>query len=109
VALGTANLLQPFLEVTAGRADVAIQDESQVRRYGEGHPELENLFEGKVFNTLPLAWAVRRNDQSLLNFLNTAINFMMSSGRWDEIAGKYGRSGRYRDQPSLVPFGTAGF
>lgn len=106
VALGTANLLQPFLEVSAGRADVAIQDESQVRRYLPTHPEVEALFGGNPFNTLPLAWAVRRGDQSLLGFMNTALTFMLSSGRWEEIAAKYGPTGRYRDMPQLQPFAT---
>jgi ABC-type amino acid transport substrate-binding protein len=105
VALSTANLLQPFLEVTAGRADAAIQDESQVQRYAPTHPELEALFGGKVFNTLPLAWAVRRGDHDLLTFLNTAIGFMLTSGRWDTLAAKYGRSGRYKDVPQLEAFG----
>lgn len=106
IALGTSNLQQPFLEVSAGRADIAIQDESQVRRYVPTHKEVVPLFGGTSFNTLPLAWAVRRGDQSLLTFLNTSIAFMMSSGRWDEIAAKYGPTGRYKDMPNLVPFGT---
>lgn len=105
VALSTPNLQQPFLEVSAHRADAAIQDESQVQRYAPSHPEVEPLFGGKVFNTLPLAWAVRRGDQDLLDFLNTAITFMLSSGRWDALAAKYGSSGRYKDVPQFEPFG----
>lgn len=106
IALGTSNLQQPFLEVSAGRADVAIQDESQVRRYVPTHKEVVPLFEGTAFNTLPLAWAVRRGDQALLGFLNTSITYRMTSGRWDEIAAKYGPTGRYKDAPQLVPFGA---
>ena len=106
VALTTANLLQPFLEVSAGRADAAIQDESQLHRYLPGHPEVKPLFGGKVFNTLPIAWAVRHGDQELQGFLNTAIGYMMSSGRWDQIAKKYAHTGRYKAVPHLEPFGT---
>jgi polar amino acid transport system substrate-binding protein len=106
VALNTANLQQPFLEVSAGRADVAIQDESQVRRYTPTHPEVVALFGGSTFNTLPLAWAVRRGDQNLLNFLNTAITFMLSSGRWEQYAAKYQHIGRYKVTPTLTPFGN---
>jgi ABC-type amino acid transport substrate-binding protein len=106
IALNTANLQQPFLEVSAGRADVAIQDESQVRRYTPTHPEVVALFGGDTFNTLPLAWAVRRGDQNLLNFLNTAITFMLSSGRWEQYATKYQNIGRYKVTPNLTPFGN---
>jgi polar amino acid transport system substrate-binding protein len=105
-ALSTSNLQQPFLEVSAGRADIAIQDESQVRRYVPTHPEVVALFGGNPFNTLPLAWAVRRGDQNLLNFMNTAINFMLSSGRWEQYAMKYKNIGRYKVTPNLTPFGN---
>ena len=109
ITLGTPNLLAPFLEVSAGRADVGIQDDSQVRKYSATHPEVDRLFQGKVFNTLPISWAVRRQDHQMLNFMNTAIDYMLISGRWDELAGKYGPTGRYRDSPNLQPFGSAGF
>src|SRR5581483_2768576 len=39
VTLSTGNLLAPFVEVSAGRADVGIEDAWQARRYPEGHPE----------------------------------------------------------------------
>jgi polar amino acid transport system substrate-binding protein len=106
IALGTSNLQQPFLEVSAGRADVAIQDESQVRRYVPAHPEVEALFGGSVFNTLPISWAIRRGENNLLAFMNTAIDYMLISGRWDTLAKQYGATGRYRDTPQLVPFGS---
>jgi polar amino acid transport system substrate-binding protein len=106
IALATPNLQQPFLEVSAGRADVALQDESQVKRYAPTHPELEALFGGKLFNTLPIGWAVRRGDLSLLTFMNTSIDYMLTSGKWDAIAAKYGSTGRYKDTPQLSPFGT---
>lgn len=103
IALSTANLQQPFLEVSAKRADIAIQDESQVRRYVPSHPEVEVLFAGQTFNTLPIAWSVRLEDTRLLSFMNTAIDFMLMSGRWDIIADKYSTVGRYKDIPQLVP------
>ncbi|GAA4328168.1 hypothetical protein GCM10023144_13690 [Pigmentiphaga soli] len=106
VALATANLQQPFLEVSAGRADVAIQDESQVKRYVPAHPEVEAILGGKLFNTLPITWAVRRGDMTLLNFMNTSLTYMLTSGKWDGIVSKYGPTGRYKDTPQLVPFGT---
>jgi polar amino acid transport system substrate-binding protein len=103
IALSTANLQQPFLEVSAGRADIAIQDESQVRRYAPSHPEVQVLFGGETFNTLPIAWSVRLDDDRLRYFMNTAIVFMLMSGRWDIIAAKYNTVGRYKDVPKLVP------
>jgi polar amino acid transport system substrate-binding protein len=77
-----------------------------VRRYTPTHPEVVALFGGDAFNTLPLAWAVRRGDQNLLNFMNTAITFMLSSGRWEQYALKYKNIGRYKVTPTLTPFGN---
>jgi len=106
VALATGDLTAPFVEVSAGRADVGIEDASQARRYAAQQPGVTDLFEANPYNVLPIAWSVRRGNQDLLNFMNTAIEFMLFTGRWEKMAQNYGATGRFYAKPDLVPFGT---
>ncbi|MEP9355820.1 transporter substrate-binding domain-containing protein [Xanthobacter sp. KR7-65] len=106
VALGTGNLTAPFMEVSAGRADVGIEDAWQARRYASQQPGVTDLFQDNPYNLLPIAWTVKRGNQDLLNFMNTAIDFMLLTGRWERMANTYGMTGRFYDRPGLTPFGT---
>lgn len=106
VALGTGNLTAPFIEVSAGRADVGIEDAWQARRYASQQPGVTDLFQASPYNLLPIGWSVKRGNQDLLNFMNTAIDFMLLTGRWERMSESYGMTGRYYDKPALTPFGT---
>ena len=105
VTLATGELTAPFVEVSAGRADVGIEDASQARRYAEQQPGVTDLFQDNPYNVLPIAWTVKRGNQDLLNFLNTSIEYMLFTGKWEKMSEKYGATGRYIDKPQLVPFG----
>lgn len=107
VALGTGNLTAPFVEVSAGRADVGIEDAWQARRYATAQPGVTDLFQENPYNLLPIAWSVKRGNQDLINFMNTSIDFMLLTGRWERMANAYGMTGRYQDRPTLIPFGTS--
>lgn len=87
LAGGDQNLT--FSEVLAGRADVALGDFWIVQQFVAQQPELHDLFADNPYNITPVAWAVRYEDQSLLTFLNTAIECLDTSGRLDEINQKY--------------------
>ncbi|MEJ0068556.1 MAG: ABC transporter substrate-binding protein [Pseudomonadota bacterium] len=104
--LATGNLLAPFVEVTAGRADVGIEDAWQAKRYAKEHPEVVDLFEGRPYNVLPIAWSVKRGNTDLLNFMNTAIDWLMINDRFQKIATAYGESGRYVARLDYIPLGT---
>jgi ABC-type amino acid transport substrate-binding protein len=106
VALGTGNLTAPFIEVSAGRADVGIEDAWQARRYASQQPGVTDLFQSSPYNLLPIAWTVKRGNQDILNFMNTSIDFMLLTGRWERIAAPYGATGRFQDKPVLSPFGV---
>lgn len=106
VALGTGNLTAPFMEVSAGRADVGVEDAWQARRYASQQPGVTDLFQDNPYNLLPIAWTVKRGNQDLLNFMNTAIDFMLLTGRWERMANGYGMTGRFYDRPALTAFGT---
>src|SRR5258706_6783662 len=53
------NLLAPFVEVSAGRADVGIEDAWQARRYAKEQPGVVDLFDGRPYNVLPIGWAIK--------------------------------------------------
>jgi len=107
VALATGNLTAPFVEVSAGRADVGIEDAWQAHRSASQQPGVTDLFHSQPYNLLPLAWSVRRGNDDLLRFMNTAIDYMLLTGRWEKMTEKYGATGRFYNRPELVPFGTA--
>lgn len=106
VTLSTGNLLAPFVEVSAGRADVGIEDAWQAKRYAREHPEVTDLFAGHPYNVLPIAWSVKRGNQDLLNFMDTAIDWLMINDRFQKLAAKYGDTGRYVLRYDYVPLGN---
>ncbi|MBI3708705.1 MAG: amino acid ABC transporter substrate-binding protein [Proteobacteria bacterium] len=105
VALATGNLTAPFIEVSAGRADIGIEDAWQARRYSAQQPNVTDLFQNNPYNVLAIAWSVRRGNQDMLNFLNTSIDFLLNTGRWEKMAEAYGATGRFQDKPNLAVFG----
>ncbi len=95
------------MEVSAGRADVGIEDAWSAHRYSAGHPEVTNLFADNPYNVLPIAWTVKRGNQELLNMMNTSIDWLMINDRYQTIAAKYGETGRYITKLDYVPLGVA--
>lgn len=106
VTLSTGNLLAPFIEVSAGRADVGIEDAWQAHRYAREHPEVTDMFSGHPYNVLPIAWSVKRGNEDLLNFMNTAITWLMVNDRFQKLAAAYGETGRYLAKLDYVPLGA---
>ncbi|HEY0182046.1 MAG TPA: ABC transporter substrate-binding protein [Rhodopila sp.] len=106
VTLGTSNLAAPFVEVSAGRADVGIEDAYQAHHYAESHPEVKDMFGNQPFNVLPIAWTVKRGNIELLNFMNTGIDWLLVNDRFSKVAAKYGSTGRYIMRPEFVPLGN---
>lgn len=96
IVLSTSDLTAPFMEVTAGRADVGIEDAWATRRYAAKHPEVVDLFGENPYNVMPIAWAVRKGDQDLLNYMNTAIDYLLINGKFEQFMASYGPSGRYQ-------------
>jgi ABC-type amino acid transport substrate-binding protein len=106
VTLATSNLAAPFVEVSAGRADVGIEDAYQAMHYAESHTEVKNLFGSQPFNVMPIAWTIKRGNVELLNFMNTAIDWLLVNDRFSRVAEKYGNTGRYIIHPEFVPLGS---
>jgi polar amino acid transport system substrate-binding protein len=108
VTISGGNLLAPFVEVSAGRTDVGIEDAWQARRYSREHPEVTDLFDGRPYNVLPIGWSVKRGNDDLLKFMNTAIDWLMINDRFQKIAAGYGETGRYLAKIEYVPLGSTG-
>lgn len=102
IALATADLTAPFVEVSAGRADLGLQDTWQVQRYAQIHPEIVPLFVEKPFHRLPIAWSVRRGDPDFLSFVNTAIDYLLVNQKMEQFVRKYGAGGAGRFQQRLL-------
>ncbi|MEK6923728.1 MAG: transporter substrate-binding domain-containing protein [Candidatus Micrarchaeota archaeon] len=83
------DLSLPFLEVSAGRADAGLSDSYSVAKYAESHAGVTDLFAARPYGLTALSWAVRTDDVELLNFLNTAISQLESSGTLVELERKY--------------------
>lgn len=88
--LDTGDLTAGSLEVLAGRADAAVQDAFKIAQMVTKHSDkLVDLFGSTPFYVLPLAYAVAKGNTEFLQMTNTALEWMESAGKWQEIAAPY--------------------
>ncbi len=85
----SSDLSRFLLEVTSGRVDIGIADANTIGRFAKTHPETEDVFAGNPFNLNPNNYAVRQGDLDFLNFMNTALDYLMTSGEFEEFEEKY--------------------
>lgn len=104
VTLNTTDQTAPFVEAASGRVDVGMNDAWSARRFATAQPSVKDLFGDKPYNVQPTAWTVRKGNSEMLNFLNAAIETMMVSGKFEELARAYDPSGRYKEVFTLAPF-----
>lgn len=88
-SLSTADLTLPMLEVSNGNADIAIVDTFTIQQYLKNHPELVVALD-KPFNSTGVSWAVRQDDTQFLQFINTSLEFLITTGKMEEFELKYG-------------------
>jgi len=90
IAMDTADISRPFLDVIAGRADIGLGDSMTCSRFAEAHQdEVTDVFAGRPFYVYGTTVMIRRDDQEWLDFLNIALEFMVNSGVTDELEKKY--------------------
>jgi ABC-type amino acid transport substrate-binding protein len=87
--ISTSNLSLPLAEVVAGRADVGLADAWTTSLFAREHPETVDLFAGRPYDLTPVGWAVRQDDPQWLNFINTALDYLESTGRMEVWEAKY--------------------
>ena len=88
--LSGGDLTAPLLEISAGNADIGFCNYLDAERYCEKHPEVVNIFKDDPIEVVAIAWAVRPDDQQWLNFINTSIDYMVSTHRVTKWEEKYG-------------------
>lgn len=86
----SSDLARFAVEVSAGRADIAIADANTINLYAKEHHEVIDLFENNPFSLNPVGWAVRQDDIRWLNFIETALQFLDTQGTLKELENKYG-------------------
>lgn len=90
VVLAGGDLTAPLTAVSSNQADIGFMNSVTVAKYCASHPELRPVFTGAdQIELLPLAWAVRHDDQRLLTFLNASLEYLRSTGRISESQKKY--------------------
>jgi len=77
------------VEVSAGRADLAIDGVDDIGYYASQHPEVIDLFRDHPFSLTPGSWAVRQDDVKWLHFLETALQFLDTQGTITQLEKKY--------------------
>jgi ABC-type amino acid transport substrate-binding protein len=89
-ALDTGDLTQGALEVLAGRADAALQDSFKIGQVVSLHPtRLVDLFATRPFHLLFVSYTVAKGNRELLQLINTSLDWMDSTGKWQELAAPY--------------------
>jgi ABC-type amino acid transport substrate-binding protein len=107
-ALDTGDLTAGALDVLAGRSDAAIQDSFKIAQVVNMHRDrLVNLFEKNPFHLVFVSYAVSKNNAALLQLINTSLDWMESTGKWQELARPYGDqlAGVYFTKSTYKPFG----
>ena len=79
-----------MLEGRRDAADAAVQDAFKIAQMVTKHPDkLVDLFGSTPFYVLPLAYAVAKGNTEFLQMTNTALEWMESAGKWQEIAAPW--------------------
>lgn len=90
IDVGSSDQSRFMLEVSTGRADIAIADTNTITRYAEAHPETQAIFVSKPLDLNPDAFPVRAGDTKLQRFLDNSILSLKVSGQWQALQEKYG-------------------
>lgn len=91
----------PLLAVVAGQADAGMFADDVISAFIAAHSGVRKISE-KPYSTTPDAFGVRQSDQSLLNFLNTAIDMLQAQWEFEAI-GKRANSMRYAQWNNYIP------
>lgn len=89
ISLASTDLTAGMIEVVAGRADVGIEDSYTINEFVRKQPTTKNLFYDHPFNLTPVAWSVGRGNAELAAAINSGINILLYSGRYDDMAKPY--------------------
>ncbi len=77
------------MNVVTGRVDASVTDSWVCRKFASEHSEVRTLYADQPLNITATGWMVRRDDIILLNFVNSAIRYLRTSGQLKEFFDKY--------------------
>lgn len=75
-----ADFTMPIVAVSSGQADAGFTQSDVLGEYAKIHPEVRDLYPNAPFATDPTTFAVRQEDQKLLNFLDNGLSYLGSKG-----------------------------
>ncbi|MCI0624465.1 MAG: ABC transporter substrate-binding protein [Acidobacteria bacterium] len=79
-----------LVDVIQGRADVGISDAWTIKQFAAAHPKaVKDLFASNPFNIVGAGWFVNPGEAQLIQFLNSSIDWLESSGTIADIATHY--------------------
>ncbi len=79
-----------FSLVLEGKADIALGGAHMTAQFAAAHrKEVKDLFADEPYNITGVSWAVNPSDQEFLNFINTALNVLESTGKLAEYEQKF--------------------
>lgn len=81
IVLSGTDLSLPLQAVSSGQADIGLMNEHTVEYYARSHDDVEVVLADKAIQVLGMSWAVRPYDQRWLNFLNTSLEALISTGQ----------------------------
>ncbi len=87
-AIPSTNSALIFVEVKAGRADAALNDEVVIELYMRENKGFQKLLK-KPFLVRESTFAMNEDDLKFINFMDNAINVLKASGEMGEIFQKY--------------------
>ena len=85
-------------QVSSGRADAAFTDAWTIEQYAKSHLETVDFLSVNPkasYGIAPVSWAVRQEDQSLLVFLNNALDVLKAEGTFHKLDEQYGANWFY--------------
>lgn len=92
IVLSGTDLSLPLQAVSSGQADVGLMNEHTVEYYARANKEVEIILADDPIQVLGMSWAVRPNDFRWLQFLNTSIEALISTGQMADWERKlYGK------------------
>lgn len=89
IDVGSSDQSRFMLEVSSGRADIAIADTNTITRFAAAHPETQAIFVTSPLDLNPDAFPVRAGDVKLQRFLDNAMLSLKVSGQWHALQDKY--------------------
>jgi cyclohexadienyl dehydratase len=86
----TGDIALALTDVIENRADAGICDAWTAKQFAAEHKgAVRDLFADKPFNIVGAGWFVKQDQVELLQFLNTSIDWLESSGEIQRTASKY--------------------